>query len=208
MGKKNIVIAVSSISGGGKSTVVHKLVELLDNSVALFFDDYETPDTYPKNPAVLLDRGADFNVIKSPLLAQHLYALKSGQPVIHPKTGKAVPPAKHIIFEGPLGRAQHETGQYIDFLVFIDTPLEVGLARRLSRGISGKECEKMSREDLTKQLKSIDWLAENYLAWMRRSYLVQLDTVKPASDLILNWEQSPDDLAKAIINALAEAKLS
>jgi len=208
MSKKNFVIAVSSISGGGKSTVVHKLIELLDDSVAIYFDDYETPDTYPENPTILLNRGADFNVIKSPLLAQHLHALKSGQPVIHPITGKVVSPAKHIIFEGPLGRAQHETGQYIDFLVFIDTPLEIGLARRINRGISGKEVEKMNREDLIKQLKSIGWLAENYLVWMRRSYLVQLDTVKPASDLIMNWETSPDDLAKAIINALAEAKLS
>lgn len=206
MEKEHRIIAISSVSGGGKTTVVRKLVEILDDAVAIHFDDYETPDTYPKNPAALMERGADFNVIKSPLLAQHLAALRHGEPVTSPITGEVVHPARHIIFEGPLGRAQHETGQYIDYLIFIDTPLEVGLARRVSRSVASLPLEEMSREELQRALKNLGGYANNYLLWTRRAYLMQRELVRPGSDLILDGEQPPEEIAQAIVDALAQVK--
>jgi uridine kinase len=207
MDRTGLVVAISSISGGGKSTVVRELVNQLDDAVAIYFDDYETPETYPKSPAAIIGDGADFNEVKSPLLAQHLCSLKNGEPITSPKSGKVVQPAKIIVFEGPLGRAQQETGQYIDFLVFIDTPLEVGLARRFSRSLANADIESMSKDELQKQLKNVQWLADNYLLWMRDAYLAQLQQVRPDSDIILDWQQSPEALASAIIDALAKANL-
>jgi uridine kinase len=206
MEKENRVIAVSSVSGGGKSTVVRKLVDLLDDAVAIHFDDYETPETYPQNPAVLLERGTDFNVIKSPLLAQHLQALRRGEAVVSPAAGGVVAPARYIVYAGPLGRAQHETGQYIDYLVFIDTPLDVGLARRLSRTVVNYDVENMSREELQRALASLGRWAEDYCLWMRRGYMLQRELVRPGSDLILDGEQPAEALAQAIVQALAEVK--
>jgi len=207
MDKEHVIIAISAISGGGKSTVAHKLVEVLGDAVAIHFDDYTTPDTFPKDPVMLLEGGADFNRIKSPLLAHHLQALQRGESITSPNDNKIVAPAKYIIFEGPLGRAQQETGQYIDFLVFIDTPLEVGLARRILRSTPISAVEAMTREALIEQLSELGWLAENYLQWMRRIYLAQIEFVKPASDLIVAWDQSVDELAQAILMGLAEAQL-
>ncbi len=207
MNKDHLVIAVSSISGGGKSAVVHKLVEMLDDSIAIQFDDYETPETYPKSLAVLIQSTFDFNEIKSPLLAEHLNSLKKGKKVTSPKTGEEIFPAKHIIFESPLGRAQQETGQYIDYLVFIDTPLEVGLARRISRNFGSLDLDIMNEEELRKQLIAVGQLAENYMLWMRKAYLLQLELVKPKSDLILDWNKSIEDLTKVVINALHEENL-
>jgi len=208
MDSPRLVIAVSSISGGGKSTVVRELVKQLDDSVAIHFDDYETPETYPKNPAAIVADGADFNEVKSPLLAQHLQALKNGEPITSPKSSEVIAPAKYIVFEGPLGRAQQETGQYIDYLVFIDTPLEVGLARRLSRSMPNSDIEKMEIDELKKRLKNVQWLADNYLLWERGAYLAQLEQVRPDSDIILDWQQTPGNMAKAIINALNEVDLT
>lgn len=34
------VIAIASISGGGKTTIINALRNRLDNSVVLYFDDY------------------------------------------------------------------------------------------------------------------------------------------------------------------------
>ncbi|MBE0635939.1 hypothetical protein IH601_08085 [Candidatus Bipolaricaulota bacterium] len=207
MDRTGLVVAISSISGGGKSTVVRELVNQLDDAVAIYFDDYETPETYPKSPAAIVGDGADFNEVKSPLLAQHLCSLKNGEPITSPKSGMVVQPAKIIVFEGPLGRAQQETGQYIDYLVFIDTPLEVGLARRFSRSLGNADIESMSKDELQNQLKNVQWLADNYLLWMRDAYLAQLQQVRPDSDVILDWQQAPEALASAIIDALAEANL-
>ena len=201
--KQPKVIAISSVSGGGKSVVVKKLAELLDNSVAIYFDDYETPDTYPKNPLDLMKNGVDFNVVKSPLLAEHLQALKNGETVTTPR-GEVLEPADFIIYEGPLGYAQHETGRFIDFLVFIDTPLEIGLARRFGRAFSTSHYEEMDRDQLVRLVKSLQVYANEYVAWTQKAYFAQREIIRPASDLILDWEQPPEALAKAIIQALKE----
>lgn len=198
-----IVIAISSISGGGKSVVVNQLDGMLEDSIAIHFDDYETPDTYPKNPLDLMKNGVDFNVIKSPLLAQHLHALKTGNSVTTPR-GEVLSPTRFIIYEGPLGYAQHETGQFIDFLVFIDTPLDVGLARRFSRSIATSHNEELSQEQLVHLIKSLKSFADDYVLWVRKAYVAQREIIRPGSDLILDWDQSPEALAQVIIQALKE----
>ena len=201
--KKPIVIAISSISGGGKSVVVKKLAEMLENSIAIHFDDYETPDTYPKNPLDLMKNGVDFNVVKSPLLAQHLLALKNGEEVTTPR-GEVLSPARYIVYEGALGYAQHETGQFIDFLAFIDTPLEVGLARRFSRSFATSHYEEKSREQLIRLIEELKSFTDGYLLWTRNAYHALAEVVRPESDLILDWDQTPEALANAIIQALSE----
>ena len=205
MGKAHIVIGISAIAGGGKSTVIAKLLELLDDAVAIYFDDYTTPETYPTDPLAWLERGSDLNEIKSPQLAGHLRALRAGDSIASPIDGTTVSPAKYILYEGPLGRARHETGQHIDFLVFIDTPLEVGLARMILRAIPDAGLEQATSDELKGQLRSVTELVEDYLTIARYGYLAQLEQVKPVSDLILDGEQSTEDLAQAVIDALNKA---
>lgn len=204
--KKPFVIAISSISGGGKSVVVKKLAEKLTDSCSIHFDDYETPDTYPKNPLDLMKNGVDFNMVKSPLLAQHLQALKNGEPVTTPR-GEVLSPTRFIIFEGPLGYAQHETGQFIDFLVFIDTPLEVGLARRFVRSFATSHYEDKNRDQLILLIKELERFTHEYLLWTRNAYQALVDVVRPISNMVVNGEQTPETLAQAIIQALKERNL-
>jgi len=54
------VIAVSSVSGGGKTTLVKKTAELLD-APWLLFDEYKTDSHYPKDVRKRLDDGADID---------------------------------------------------------------------------------------------------------------------------------------------------
>jgi uridine kinase len=58
---------------------------------------------------------------------------KNPNALISPLDGSRLVPSQYIIFDAPLGYAHKETGQYIDFLVFIDTPLDVAMARRILR---------------------------------------------------------------------------
>jgi uridine kinase len=203
---KPMIVAISSISGGGKSVVVKKLAEMLGDATAIHFDDYETPETYPKNPLVLMEKGVDFNVIKSPLLAQHLQALKKGETVTTPQ-GEVLPPARFIVYEGPLGYAQHETGQFIDYLVFIDTPLEVGLARRFSRSFAMSHYQEKTREQLVRLIEELKSFTDGYLLWTRNAYKALAEVVRPSSNLVLDWDQTPEELAKAIIQSLKEKGL-
>jgi len=187
------VIAISSVSGGGKSVVVKKLAALLGDAITIHFDDYETPDTYPENPLDLMKNGVDFNMVKSPLLAQHLQALKNGESVTTPR-GEVLSPSRFIIYEGPLGYAQYETGQFIDFLVFIDAPLEVSLARRFARSFATSHYEDKNREQLIRLIKELESFTHEYLLWTRKAYQALVDVVRPISDMVVNGEQTPEAL--------------
>jgi hypothetical protein len=74
--------------------------------------------------------------------------------------------------------------------------------------IASLDIENMTRDELQEQLTSVGYLADHYLLWMREFYVLQRKLVQPTSDLILEWEQSAEDLAKSIIKALAEAELT
>ena len=134
--KSSFVIGMSSVSGGGKTAVAKKLTELLQDAVMLCFDDYDDTTVHPEDLNTWLTAGADYNVWKTPGLTRDLLSLTTGNPITSPVDGSAIPATKYIVFDAPLGRAHSDTGRFIDFMVFIDTPLDIAMARRLLRDIT------------------------------------------------------------------------
>ena len=49
--------------------------------------------------------------------------------------GSAVGPASYVVADAPLGRAHSDSGRFIDLMVFIDTPLDIAMARRTLRDV-------------------------------------------------------------------------
>ena len=195
MSSKPFVIGISAIAGGGKSTLVKRLVQQLDSAISIQFDHYADDKTYPADTTAWLESGADYNAFNTPKLAADLQSLCRGESIISPKDGTIVTSAPIIIFEAPLGYAHEATGQFIDFLVFVDTPLEVGLARMVLRWFANKD-------DLAKQAKIVENYMHGYLAMFRHVYLTMATRVKPTSDLVLDGLLSPDELAQKVISAL------
>ena len=134
--KSSFVIGISSVSGGGKTAVAKKLTELLQDAVILCFDDYDDTTVHPEDLHTWLTAGADYNVWKTPGLTSDLQSLTTGNYITSPVDGSTIPAAKYIVFDAPLGRANSDTGRFIDFMVFIDTPLDIAMARRLLRDIT------------------------------------------------------------------------
>ena len=81
------------------------------------------------------------------------------------------------------------------------------MARRFKRGLVTADIEQMTRAEMVQQLKQIAWLLDNDLLWMRKAFLVQREIVRPASDLVLAWDQPPQALAEEIVSGLAAANL-
>lgn len=187
------IISVSAIAGGGKTTLVRQLVEAYDDAVGIHFDDYATNETYPTNLPQWLDDGADFDQFRVPRLAEDLGKLKAGQAVTNPQ-GKLIEPAAHIFFEAPLGRSHTATGQQIDFAVFIDTPLEIGLARFVLRALDSAD------DSYTMPLQT--YIA-SYLPILRPLYLAQRTQLLPQSDLVLDGEQMVSSWVERVASALA-----
>jgi len=91
---KCVVVAISAISGGGKSTLTRSLVPLLGNAITLHFDDYTSAyfssSSHPDDFRCWLEEGADLNAWKTPQLIEDLRALRQGKSIVLPAK-RAVP---------------------------------------------------------------------------------------------------------------------
>lgn len=196
--QQRFVIGISAPSGGGKTTVARQLVARLPDAVLLSFDDYDHLTVHPASYPQWLAEGADYNAWQTPQLSVDLRRLRAGQAIVAPRTGQVVSPRAYIVFDAPLGRAHHETGQQIDLMVFIDTPLDVAMARRLLRDYSQNE------RSLSHKWAQIQSELAVYLASGRAAYLEMDRQIKPGCDLILDGLRSPDELALEILVRIPE----
>lgn len=115
MREKAYIIAINAISGGGKTTITKKLKNQLPNAKALYFDDrsYDLDSKW-------IDEGADANRFNLDLLINDIDTLISED-------------VKYIVLDCPFGYKHHKTAPYIDISIFIDTPSDIALARRIIR---------------------------------------------------------------------------
>src|ERR1044072_4046672 len=91
------VIAVSGVSGAGKTSVIKRTVALLGDAVALHFDDYATVSSYPPNLEERARQGPNVDEWKTPRLASDLRALRSGQSISLPEDRGILQPAGFIV---------------------------------------------------------------------------------------------------------------
>jgi uridine kinase len=181
------IIGVSSYGGGGKTTLVRHLASTLGVS-KISWDDYDEAGlmAHPDDWAT-----ADTNDWKVPRLATDLGQLKRGLSITSPLDGSSIQPTSYIIFDAPLGYAHKETGQHIDVLVFIDTPLDVAMARRILRDYFA------GQETLTlEQTTTLKADLEGYLTATRAAFLNMDKKVKPLADVVVDGTLPVEMLAK------------
>ena len=140
------------------------LVASIEQAVAVHFDDH--PIDLPSSPLDWLQAGADFNEWGCQGLIDELTTLRSQ--------------GAEVVVEAPLGRAQRASGELIDFPVFIDTPLEVALARWVRRRLS----EGMRPDEIAAHL-------DLYESMRRPVYVEQRRQVVPEADLVVDGLGDP-----------------
>ncbi len=187
------VIGISAVSGGGKTALTRRLAELLQDSVSLYFDDYDGSSVIPDFKS-WFENGADYEAFRTPVFTDHIRSLKAGKGVVSPG-GLKITPAKYILVDAPLGRAHSDSGRYIDFMVYIDTPLDVAMARRLSRELALE-----TNQSPSETVACIKADADGYPARARPIYVAGVERIKPTCDLILDGTRSLDELASTVIS--------
>ncbi len=203
--KPSFVIGISSPSGGGKTTLVSLLAKRLEDAVVLSFDEYDEAGTiaHPESYREWYKNGVDSNVWQTRRLSADLADLKSGFSVISPTDQRLIEPAEFIVFDAPLGRPHQETGQHIDLMVYVDTPLDVAMARRMLRDFYGNgpilSAEKS--EALRREL-------EGYLDFARIIYIEHVAKMRATCDLIVDGLLSPDELANQIVHVIQKRMVS
>ena len=172
--KKPFVISVSGVSGGGKTTIANALAGRLGNAAVVSFDDYED---------ITLD--CDINAWSEDGNNENEWNV---EPIVLEIERLWSEPLDYIILDYPFGYRNLRVGRYVDFAVFVDTPLDVALARRTIR----------DHTDFSVVEK--EW--RFYLERSRPTYARMPEMQKPFSDFAADGMKAPDEIADDVANVL------
>ena len=174
------VVAISGVSGSGKTSVVKQLSAAF-SCPYLLFDDHTDEGTYPKDMKLWSEKGADVSEIQTPRFMTALVSLL--------KTSKS----QYIFIEEPFGRQRDSMSSLIDYVVLLDQPMEVCLSRVIMRNI---------RHPSSDSLTSIP----NYLAMyddhFREIYIAVTKQIRENCDLALQDVASIEFITNYISNWL------
>ncbi|MFE6073372.1 hypothetical protein ACFVQB_02720 [Paenibacillus sp. NPDC057886] len=172
---KSKIIAIAAVSGGGKSTITSRLNQALNNSKTIYFDDYDFEG--PNDIIDWVQRGANCNEWNLDPLISDLRSHVSLENI------------EFILLDYPFARL-HNHLKNIDLTIFIDTPLDIAMARRILRDFKNMNAEAIL-DDLS-----------NYLSRGRIGYESMLKTTKPNSDVIISGLLSVDEIVDKIFNEI------
>ena len=179
-----VIIGIAGGSGSGKTTLTNRLWKQFgpDEVSVLNHDSYykrhdELP--YEERCKLNYDHPDSFD---TPLLVEHLKALRAGQPVkvpiydysIHNRTDRTVTvyPAPVIIVEGILIFASPELCEQMDMKVYVDTDADVRILRRIMR-------------DVKQRGRTLDSVVEQYLTTVKPMHEQFVAPSKRKADLIV-----------------------
>ena len=96
-----------------------------------------------------------------------------------------------MLLDYPFAYCHKELSKYIDCAIFVDTPLDIALARRVLRDMKDASAEKI-REDM-----------EVYFKYARTAYAQMLKDVLPSSDYVIDGtkelEEKVEEIKKIIL---------
>ena len=179
---KPFIVAINAISGGGKTTITRKLQEYLSNAKALYFDDRDyDSDSGIDDVRKWSEAGADVNVFNLTRLVDDIERLKKER-------------LDFIILDYPFGHRHKQIGSYIDCSIFIDTPLDIAMARRVIRDYN-KETASSIFDDMN-----------NYLERGRNIYLDGIGVGRKDADFIIDGSLGTNEIVEAICERIIAAK--
>jgi len=200
------VICFSGSIASGKSSLIEKIEGLLGETAVIKFDDYGQFNKYPEDFPKRIKEGADATLIKNQRMLDDIHNLIVGESVVNPLTDEKIPSANFILVEDPFGPLRDEFAQLYDFLVFIEIPPDISLARLIKRIINeatsnGEEDAQanIAQEDFKKLINQISSFLNIYLEFQRDLFLIICSKVKPHSDLLLDGQNSLDVLANKVV---------
>ena len=182
----SFIFAINASSGGGKTTITRELEKKLQNSKALFFDDrnYDSDSGIEDIPE-WVENGADVNLWNLKRFAEDIDKL------IEVKTD-------FIILDYPFGYKHELIGPYLNYSIFIDTPLDVAMARRILRDFD---------EKIIKNIKDVLDDMENYLKNGRKAYLYGIESAKIDSDFIVDGTLTLEKIVECISDKIKEINI-
>ncbi|ULQ59527.1 hypothetical protein K7I13_13820 [Brucepastera parasyntrophica] len=177
--KKTRTISLSSIPGGGKTEITGLLNNSLENSKALFAADYTFNG--PENLTEWMLRGSNYDEWDTGPLAEDI------RKIIADENNDC----EYLLIEYPFGGENSELKKLIDLNVFIDTPFDIAMARRI-----------LHEYDKEESVGEILIELQEYLSGGRSVYLHMQNTLISAAKIIIDGSQENDLIVQEIIEAI------
>lgn len=194
------VVAVAAPIGGGKSELVRGLALALGGAATVLFDDYEqATQMSPERLRQWLADGADFGALLAPGFARALEVARR-QPAAARPAGEDGRPG-FVVVEMPLGRTSAATAALIDFLIWVETPLDIALARNI-RKLAGEASA--AGGDARPFLLWLEAYLSQYLDPVRAVLELQRERVAAYADLVLDGRRAPHELVAEAAKAVRD----
>ncbi|MFP3013598.1 MAG: uridine kinase [Arsenophonus sp. NC-QC1-MAG3] len=182
------IVGISGASASGKSLIAKTLYNELrsqvgDHNIGVITEDCYYRDQYdiPMEERVKVNYDHP-NSMDHDLLFHHLQLLKTGKGINLPQydytqhTRKRVTfffqPKKVIIIEGILLLTDKRLRKNMDFSIYVDTPLDICLVRRIKRDVNERE-------------RTLDSVIEQYTKTVRPMFLQFIEPSKQYADIIV-----------------------
>jgi uridine kinase len=177
-----VVIGITGGSGSGKTTIVNRIRDIVDDFVFIPQDNYYKSAEYINNTNITAFNFDHPDAFDSELIKKHITDLKNLKSiempqydfVHHRRTEETirVEPAKLIIFEGIMIFSNKEILDLIDLKIFIDTPDDIRFIRRLKR-------------DIEERGRTLDSVIEQYMEFVRPGHQEFIEPLKTKADIII-----------------------
>lgn len=179
------VVALSGPPGAGKTTIGRWLAGVM-GAARINYDDYEqmTRRT-PGEVADWLGRGAPIDEIPAPGLSEAVDKARQRQAVV---------------YETPLGKAWTPTCEMISLSIWIETPLDLALSRKLQIMAEAWEEKGGAVAPCTQWFKGH---LSAYESIIRPSLLVQMDRVRSLADVVVHNDQGQKRTRDQVKDALS-----
>lgn len=189
------IIFITGGSASGKTTVANHLKESLGSDAVLLSQDMFYKPTKDCKTNYDIPSAFDWDL-------QHkvIEALRKGKTIEVPQYSfekhdvvgtRTIKPSNIVVFEGLFVFLDEELRSKSDLLIYVDTPSDTRLARRLSRDI---------KERGRKPLEII----ERWLKDVQPSYIEFIHPMKRRADIILPWEQAKEKGLTTLISAIKD----
>ncbi|MCH3977020.1 MAG: uridine kinase [Bacilli bacterium] len=203
---KVFVIGIAGGTASGKTTLAENLFTQseCDTTLLLRLDNYyrDFPDMpLEQRQKLNYDTPESFDV---PLIVKHLKALKAGKEVEIPSYDFSFHRRKEetvkvkttpvIIVEGIMVFAIKEIRDLLDFKIFVDTPADVRLLRRIQR-------------DINERGRTLSSVANQYLSTVRPMHDLYVEPSKVYANIIIpegGYNKEATDLLVARIRQMVE----
>ncbi|HOI73407.1 MAG TPA: hypothetical protein PLO63_04595 [Syntrophales bacterium] len=198
------VIAIAAPVGGGKTSLSTAIASGLGDASLISYDHFEQATRGSAGDVERwIDDGARIDDLNVPGLAEALSRLKRGESAMDPRTGSPITAGRWIVLETPLGREHAATAPLIDLLVWVDTPPDVALARKI-REFTALFPMTGGEHDARAFIAWLGGYLDNYLRIVSRMLQMQRERVPLRADVTLDGRTDFDTLVRQALEAIIE----